>query len=94
MVSAGVLPLYAAAVFTFWRRPQHAAVRCLLVAASLLAVSTCVEYVLRSRQATGTSPLWLLDAVYVFTETGASLAGIGFFALFPVGRPERERTSG
>ena len=35
------------------------------------------------------STLWLLDAAYVLTETGASLAGVGFFALFPVGRPER-----
>jgi hypothetical protein len=88
-VLAGVLPLYSAAVFTFWRRPQHAAVRCLLVAASLLAMSTCVEYVLRTGQVTGAYTLWLLDAAYVFTETGASLAGVGFFALFPVGRPER-----
>ncbi len=88
-VLAGVLPLYAAAVFAFWRRPQHAAVRCLLVAASLLALSTFFEYLLRSGQVAGTTTLWLLDAAYLLTETGASLAGVGFFALFPVGRPER-----
>lgn len=88
-VLAGVLPIYAASVFAFWRRPQHPAVRCLLVAASLLALSTFFEYLLRSGQVVGTTMLWPLDAAYLLTETGASLAGVGFFALFPVGRPER-----
>ena len=88
-VLTGVTPLYAAAVFTFWRRPDHAAVRCLLVAAVGLAVSTLLEYWLHFRRPTSPPALWLLDTGYLVSEIAATVAGVGFFALFPVGRPER-----
>ena len=88
-VAAGPGALYAAALFAYWRRPSHPAVRCLLVAASLLAASTLFEYWLRLSAGAAGPVVWLLDALYVATEIGASVAGLGFFALFPVGRPER-----
>ena len=86
---AGVAPLYAAGLFAYWRRPSHPSVRCLLLAGSLLAASTVFEYWLRLAQPGAAPTLWLVGAGYVVTDIGASLTGVGFFALFPVGRPER-----
>ena len=86
---AGVAPLYAAGLFAYWRRPSHPSVRCLLLAGSLLAASTFFEYWLRLAQPGAAPTLWLVGAGYVVTDIGASLTGVGFFALFPVGRPER-----
>ena len=88
-VLAGSAPLYAAGLFAYWRRPSHPSVRCLLLAGSLLAAATFFEYWLRLAQPAAEPTLWLVDAGYVVADLGASLTGVGFFALFPVGRPER-----
>ena len=46
-VLLGPLPMYVAGAFAFWRRPDHAAVRWLLVGGSFFSVATLFEYWLR-----------------------------------------------
>ena len=87
-VLAGVSPLRGG-LFAFWRRPSTPSVRCLLVAASLLAVSTFFEYLCGPAGSRGPRRRCGCSTPRMLTDTGASLAGVGFFALFPVGRPER-----
>jgi signal transduction histidine kinase len=88
-VILGPLPIYLAGAFAFWRRPDHAAVRWLLVTASLFSLTTLFEYWLRLQTPTGAAAAWVLDACLVTTEIWTSAAVFGFFGLFPAGRPER-----
>jgi signal transduction histidine kinase len=88
-VLVGPLLLYLAGAFAFWRRPDHAAARWLLITGTALSVATLFEYWVHLVTPTRPDGLWLLDACYVVAELAASATGFAFFALFPVGRPER-----
>ena len=85
----GVAPLCLAGLFAYWRRPDHAGVRWLLVTGSVLGISTLIEYALRLTGSTGGSPVWLLHVGLLVTLFASSAAGLIFFALFPFGRAER-----
>jgi signal transduction histidine kinase len=84
----GPTPFYAAGLFAYWRRPDHASTRWLLTMGAGYSVSILAEYGLSAAIVHGWPGSWAIDLGYLWAGQFAGVAFLGFIGLFPVGRTE------